>query len=232
MPVKPRKENMVSELNGLSHLYRGDYKDYLGDIPADVWSRWEKNKEVYYEQCRKVIDYAVFYYGSRTPMESSELRARANLIFCVACLRWDPQGDAALPTYVAKQLQRLSGTDIRIESKHKNNFTQGASPDGEGKVDLLTLIGKPDERDSLREYVEKAGSDAIRLYDACIEGWYDRKSNTGARRPITPRGLFLARALPWTCKERYASALEAIRAAANAWRTGADFKGYAVCRRG
>lgn len=232
LPAKPRKENMVVELNGLSHLYREDYKQYLENIPDAVWERWEKNKEAYYEQCRNVIDYAVFYYSSRTPMERKELRARANLIFCIACLRWDPEGDAALPTYVAKQLQRLSGTDIRIESKHKNNFTQGSSPDGEGTIDLLTLIGKPDERDSLREYVEKAGSDAIRLYDACIEGWYDRKSNTGARRPITPRGLFLARALPWTCKERYESALEAIKAAANAWRTGADFKGYAVCRRG
>ena len=124
----------------------------------------------------------------------------------------------------------IKAVDIRpfSESKHKNNFSQGASSDGEGKVDILTLIGRPDDRDTLREYVEKAGKDAVALYDACISGWYDRKSNTGARRPITPRGLFLARALPWTCKERYASALEAIKAAANAWRTGSDFKGYAI----
>lgn len=222
---------MITDLHPTSDLYREDFEKYsaaLNAVTPEVWARWEANKETYYKKCQNVIDYAVYYYGTRSPMESNELRARANLIFCISCLRWDPEGDAALPTYVARQLQRLSGTHIRIESKHKNNFTQDASPDGEGKIDLLTLIGKPDERDSLREYVAKAGSDAIRLYDAYIEGWYDRKSNTGARRPITPRGLFLARALPWTCKERYASALEAIKAAANAWRTGADFKGHVV----
>jgi len=225
---------MVTDLHPTSDLYREDYEKYnaaLKAVTPEVWARWEANKEAYYKKCQKVIDYAVYYYGSRSPMGADEIRARANLIFCIACLRWDPEGDAALPTYVAKQLMRLSGTDIRVESKHKNNFSQGASADGEGKVDILTLIGKPDDRDTLREYVEKAGKDAVALYDACISGWYDRKSNTGARRPITPRGLFLARALPWTCKERYASALEAIRAAANAWRTGADFKGYVVLRK-
>lgn len=225
---------MVTDLHPISDLYREDYEKYyaaLNAVTPEIWARWEANKEIYYKQCQKVIDYAVYYYGSRSPMGADEIRARANLIFCIACLRWDPEGDAALPTYVAKQLMRLSGTDIRVESKHKNNFSQGASADGEGKVDILTLIGKPDDRDTLREYVEKAGSDAIRLYDACLEGWYDRKSNTGARRPITPRGLFLARVLPWNYKERYASALEAIKAAAKAWRTGADFKGYAVCKR-
>jgi len=222
---------MVTDLHPTSDLYREDYEKYnaaLAAVTPEVWARWEANKEAYYKKCQKVIDYAVYYYGSRSPMGADEIRARANLIFCIACLRWDPEGDAALPTYVAKQLMRLSGTDIRVESKHKNNFSQGASADGEGKVDILTLIGRPDDRDTLREYVEKAGKDAVALYDACIRGWYDRKSNTGARRPITPRGLFLARALPWTCKERYASALEAIKAAANAWRTGSDFKGYAI----
>lgn len=213
-----------------SDLYRDDYEKYIKALKAvspETWSRWEAHREEYYRQCSKVIDYAVYHYGTRTPMGSDELRARANLIFCIACLRWDPEGGAALPTYVAKQLLRLSGTDIRVESKHKNNRTQGASTDGEGTVDILTLIGQPDEKDTLREYVAKAGKDAIALYDACINGWYGRKSNTGARRPITPRGLFLAKALPWTCKERYAYALEAIRAAANAWREGKDFKGYA-----
>lgn len=225
---------MVTDIHPTSDLYREDYARYyaaLNGVTPEIWERWESHKEEYYKKCQKVIDYAVYYYGSRTPMGSDEIRARANLIFCIACLRWDPDGDAALPTYVATQLRRLSGTDIRVESKHKNNFSQGASADGEGKVDLLTLIGKPDDRDTLREYVEKAGKDAVALYDACISGWYDRKSNTGARRPITPRGLFLARALPWTCKERYASALEAIKAAANAWREGRDFKGYVFLKK-
>lgn len=211
-------------------LYREDYKEHLSEIPPEVWERWEKNKDTYYAQCRKVIDYAVYYYGSRTPMPPDEIQARANLIFCIACLRWDPNGAASLPTYVATQLRRLTGTDIRVESKHKNNDTTGSSPSGD-RVDLLTLIGKPDERDTLREYVVKAGSDAIRLYDACIEGWYDRKSNAGARRPITAHGLYLAHVLPWTCKERYESALGGIKAAANAWRKGKDFKAHAVLLR-
>lgn len=222
---------MEIDITPASDLYREDFEKFenaLKSVPADVLARWEAHKDEYYVQCRKVIDYAVYHYGSRTPMGTDELRARANLIFCIACLRWDPNGNAALPTYVAKQLLRLSGTDIRKESKHKNNCTTGMSADGDGKVDLLTLIGRPDDRDTLREYVEKAGKDCVLLYDACISGWYDRKSNTGARHPITPRGLFLARALPWTCKERYAVALEGIKAAANAWREGKDFKGYAI----
>lgn len=219
---------MVTEIRPTTGLYREDYKEHLDDIPAEVWDRWDKNKDKYYAQCKKVIDYAVYYYSSRTPMGADEVLARANVIFCIACLRWDPNGDAALPTYVATQLRRLSGTDIRVESKHKNNCTTGMSADGEGKVDLLTLIGLPDERDTLREYVVKAGKDATLLYDACINGWYDRKSNTGSKRPITPKGLFLARVLPWTCQERYATALKGIKAAASAWREGKDFKGYAI----
>lgn len=222
---------MATDNCATSGLYRDDiekYKAALAAVPAEVWKRWEEHREEYYRQCHNVIDYAVYHYGTRTPMGADELRARANLIFCIACLRWDPSGKASLPTYVAKQLMRLSGTDIRVESKHKNNRSQGPSGDGDGAVDLLTLIGQPDEKDTLREYVEKAGKDAILLYDTCISGWYDRKSNTGARRPITPRGLFLARALPWTCKERYEYALDAIRAAADAWRKGKDFKGYAL----
>lgn len=222
---------MVLDITPTSDLYREDYAKFtaaFNNISPETKERWEANKDIYYEKCRKVIDYAVYYYGSRTPMSSEELRARANLIFCISCLRWDPNGEAALPTYVATQLRRLSGTHIRVESKHKNNHSQGMAPDGSGTVDLLSLIGQPDERDTLREYVEKAGSDAVLLYDTCINGWYDRKSNTGARHPITPRGLFLARALPWTRPERYASALEGIKAAAKAWRTGSDFKGYAV----
>ena len=208
-------------------LYREDYRSHMHEIPAEVWERWEQNKEIYYAQCKKVIDYAVYHFGGRTPMPPDEIRARANMIFCIACLRWDPDGEAALPTYVATQLRRLSGTDIRVESKHKNNDTKSSSPNGD-TVDILTLIGRPDERDTLREYVIKAGADAVKLYDACIEGWYDRKSNAGAKRPITPRGLFLAHVLPWTCKERYESALCGIRAAADAWRKGKDFKAHAV----
>lgn len=212
-------------------LYREDYQQHLKDVPPEVWARWYANRDSYYAQCKHVIDYAVFYYGSRTPMAPDELRARANMIFCIACLRWDPDGTAALPTYVASQLQRLSGTDIRVESKHKNNVTKGPSSEGDGSLDLLNLIGKPDERDTLREYVAKAGDDAVKLYDACIEGWYDRKSNAGAKRPITPRGLFLAHVLPWTCKERYECALNGIQAAADAWRQGKDFKAHAILRR-
>ena len=158
---------MVTDLHPTSDLYREDYEKYnaaLAAVTPEVWARWEANKEAYYKKCQKVIDYAIYYYGSRSPMGADEIRARANLIFCIACLRWDPEGDAALPTYVAKQLMRLSGTDIRVESKHKNNFSQGASADGEGKVDILTLIGRPDDRDTLREYVEKAGKDAVALY--------------------------------------------------------------------
>lgn len=216
---------MATELKPSTGLYRENYRSYLSEISPEVWERWNKNKDAYYAQCRKVIDYAVYYYGARTPMAPDEIRARANLIFCIACLRWDPDGDASLPTYVATQLRRLSGTDIRVESKHKNNFSQGQSPDGEGHVDLLTLIGKPDERDTLREYVVKAGIDATSLYDACVAGWYDRKSSAGSKRPITPRGLLLSRVLPWTSKERYASALADIKAAADAWRKGLDFEG-------
>lgn len=223
---------MVVELRPSTGLYRDDYKEHLSEISPEVWQRWEQNKEAYYAQCKKVIDYAVYYHSSLTPMSADELEARANLIFCIACLRWDPNGDAALPTYVATQLRRLTGTDIRVESKHKNNVTKGSSSDGEGTVDLLTLIGKPDEKDTLREYVVKAGADATTLYDACIAGWYDRKSNAGSKRPITPRGLFLARVLPWTCKERYESALCGIKAAADAWRKGKDFRAYAVIKRG
>lgn len=217
-----------------SDLYREDYEKFIEafrNISPEVKARWEAHKDEYYAKCSKVIEYAVYHYAARTPMGADELRARANLIFCIACLRWDPDGDAALPTYVARQLLRLSGTDIRKESKHKNNRTQGTSADGEGTVDILTLIGRPDDRDTLREYVEKAGGDAVALYDVCINGWYDRKSKTGSRRPVTPKGLFLARALPWTCQERYANALAGIKAAAKAWRTGADFKGYAVLTR-
>lgn len=214
-----------------SDLYREDREQYmeaLNSISPDAKKRWEENKNAYYAECKHVIDYAVYYYGARTPMGADEIRARANLIFCIACLRWDPNGGASLPTYVARQLLRLSGTSIRVESKHRNNFSHDRSSDGEGTVDILTLIGKPDERDTLREYIEKAGKDAVALYDACIGGWYGRQSHTGSRRPITPRGLFFAHVLPWSCKERYAAALEGIKAAATAWRTGTDFKGHAV----
>lgn len=216
---------MAVDLKPSTGLYREDYRPHLSEISPEVWERWDKNKDIYYAQCRKVIDYAVYYYGSRTPMSPDEIRARANLIFCIACLRWDPEGDAALPTYVATQLRRLSGTDIRVESKHKNNFSQGSSQDGEGRVDLLALIGKPDERDTLREYVVRAGTDATALYDACVAGWYDRKSSAGSKRPITPHGLLLSHVLPWTSKERYASALSGIREAADAWRKCKDFMG-------
>lgn len=215
-----------------TELYHSNYQEYLPKIPATVWERWEAHKDEYYRQCQKVIDYAVYYYSSRTPMTAAELKSRANLIFCIACLRWDPNGSAALPTYVATQLRRLSGTDIRVEAKHRNNRTAGHRADDEDSIDLLTLIGKPDEGDSLREYVERAGKDPISLYDKCISGWYARNSNSGTRRPITARALHLSHVMPWTCKERYEQALGGIREAAKAWRSGEDFKGYAVISRG
>lgn len=208
----------------LTFLYHDDYKEQLGNVPQEAWDRWDAHKDEYLAKCKRTIDYAVYYYSTRTPMGVDELRSRAYMIFCIACLRWDPNGEAALPTYVGTQLRRLAGTDIRVESKHKDNRTTCGE---DGETQLLNLIGKPDDVDTLREYVALAGNDAIALYDKCIEGWYQRSSQAGMRRPITARGLFTSKVLPWTCPKRYEEALDAIKEAAIAWRSGKNYVGRA-----
>lgn len=191
----------------------------------EAWERWVKNKDEYYRQCKRHISYAVAHYASTTPIPPKDIEGTANLYFCIACLRWDPNGTASLPTYVAHQLGYLSGYLVGKEAKHKNNTTT-VEVDGK-KESILDLLGAVDPDSSLVDYIKKAGSDVLTLYTAINDGYYERKSKSGSVRPISAVGLYRSKVLDWNNLIRYENALKGLKQALDAWRYGKEYKGYA-----
>ena len=210
------------------HISSVEFSAIVRSIRAEhpeVWNRWVEHKEEYYKQCRKQIDFAVAHYASRTPIPPKDIEGAANLYFCIACLRWDPNGIASLPTYVANQLGYLSGYLVGREAKHKNNTTS-IEVDGK-KENILDILGAVDPDSDLVDYIKKSGSDVLALYTAINDGYYERKSKSGSVRPISAVGLYRSKVLDWNNLIRYENALKGLKQALDAWRYGKEYKGYA-----
>lgn len=205
-----------------------EFCSIIREVTPETWQRWLDNKDTYYKMCKKHINYAVAHYASRTPIPPKDIEGEANLIFCIACLRWDPNGSASLPTYVAHQLGYLSGYLVRREASHRHNVTSIETESGPESI--LDILGKVDPDNSLLEYIEKAGPDVLSLYKAIQEGYYTRKTQSGASRPISAIGLYRSKVLGWNSILRYQAALKGLKRALDAWRCNKDYKGYAVLR--
>lgn len=217
---------MPVELRELYHnISAQEFASIVKEIPSDAWDRWIANRDQYYKMCRKHINYAVAHYASSTPIPPKDIEGTANLFFCIACLRWDPNGTASLPTYVARQMGYLSGYLVGREARHKNNVTS-IEVDG-SRASILDILGEMDPDNSLLEYVEKAGPDVFRLYTAIHEGYYIRKTTSGNSRPISAVGLYRSKLFDWNLV-RCQNALKGLAQALDAWRYGKEYKGYAT----
>lgn len=220
---------MQAKLRQLYHnISAQEFISIIKEVSPDTWQRWLDNRDTYYRMCKKHINYAVAHYASRTPIPPKDIEGEANLIFCIACLRWDPNGSASLPTYVAHQLGYLSGYLVRREASHKNNVTSIETE--AGRESILDILGKVDPDSSLLEYIEKAGPDVLSLYKAIQEGYYTRKTQSGSSRPISAVGLYRSKVLGWDSIFRYQNALKGLKQALDAWRYGKEYKGYATLR--
>lgn len=217
---------MQEELRQLyHHISPAEFKAIVKDIPREAWDRWQQHKDEYYRMCKKHISYAVAHYASSTPIPPKDIEGTANLYFCIACLRWDPNGAASLPTYVAHQLGYLSGYLVGREARHKNNVT-AIEVDGT-KESILDILGAADPDNSLVEYIEKAGPDVLNLYKAIEDGYYARKTKSGSSRAISATGIYRAKLFDWSLV-RCQYALKGLQQALDAWRYGKEYKGYAA----
>lgn len=207
------------------HITTETFAEIVASVEPEVWDRWMKNKDEYYRQCKKHISYAVAHYASKTPISPKDIEGTANLYFCIACLRWDPNGKASLPTYVANQLGYLSGYLVGKEARHKNNVTT-VEVEGGKYESILDTLGSVDPDNTLTEYIEKAGPDVLKLYRAINDGYYERKSKSGESRAISAVGLYRSKVLDWDSLPRYQNALTGLKQALSAWQTGKEYKGY------
>ena len=210
------------------HISPEEFNRIVQTIRAEhpeAWERWVKHKEEYYRQCKRNISFAVAHYASTTPIPPKDIEGTANLYFCIACLRWDPNGAASLPTYVTHQLGYLSGYLVGSEAKHKNNTTS-TEVDGK-KESILDILGAVDPDSNIVDYIKKAGPDVLALYTAINDGYYERKSKSGSARPISAVGLYRSKVLDWNNLIRYENALKGLQQALDAWRYGKEYKGYA-----
>lgn len=217
---------MIEEINKLYHdIDIAEFRDVLDSVDRETWNRWLLHKNEYYNMCRKQIRFAVAHYARQTPIPPEDIEGHANMFFCIACLRWDPEKEASLPTYVANQLRRLGGYLVRPEARHKNQFSTIVTD--KGPQDALSLIGTDDPDNTVIEYVRRAGQDAADLYDALASGRYQRTSKGGNSKSITAVGLYRSKAFPWKNLARYENALKALKAALDAWAYGKSFIGFA-----
>ena len=137
------------------HISPEEFGTIIRSIQAEhpeAWERWIQHREEYYKRCKRHIGFAVAHYASTTPIPPKDIEATANLYFCIACLRWDPNGAASLPTYVAHQFGYLSGYLVGKEAKHKNNTTS-IEVDGK-KESILDLLGAVDPDSNLIDYIK------------------------------------------------------------------------------
>lgn len=214
------------ELRKLYHdISIEQFSAIVKDIPQEAWDRWLAHKDEYYKMCKEHIGYKVRHHARNTPINPKDIEGAANLIFCIACLRWDPEGPASLPTYVANQLGYLSGYFVGPETKHKNNIT-AVEVDGK-RESILDIVGSMDPDNSLVEYIEKAGPDVKELYTKIHEGWYERKTAYGSSRAISAVGLYRSKVFGWNLV-RCQNALKGLQQALDAWQRGKEYKGYAA----
>lgn len=224
---------MVEAINKLYHNIGSDeFKEALEKVTPEAWERWLKNKDEYYKKCKRHISLAVRHYAMTTPIPPKDIEGQANLIFCITCLRWDPNGKASLPTYVSSQLDRLGPYLVRLEAKHKNNITQVSAETNkkdpnDSKKGVLEIIGEMDPDNTLMSYMEKASADVKELYLKLHEGWYERKSKGGNSRPITAVGLYRSKVFAWDLR-RCMNALTGLTQVLDAWRYGLPFYGCAL----
>lgn len=218
---------MVEAINKLFHNIDCDeFKATLECITQEDWDRWLAHKGEYYALCKDNIKYAVAHYASITPIPPEDIEGQANLYFCIACLRWNPNGAASLPTYVTSQLRRIGPYLVRPEARHKDNVTEMFDKKENKTKSMMEIIGETDPDNTLLEYVEKAGPDVKELYVKLHDGWYARVSKGGSSRPITAVGLYRSKVFNWNLV-RCANALKGLTQALDAWRYSKSYRGYA-----
>ena len=224
---------MIAQESELRELYHHISAEHFHDIISRVdpkdWERWQANKDEYYKQCKRLIKFKTAHYANATPISSQDIESTAALYFCIACLRWDPEGAASLPTYVANQLGYLSGYLVGKEARHKDNVT---TVEVDGKQEsVLELLGEVDPDNTLLQYIEMSGPDVLKLYKAIAEGYYARRTQSGSARPISAVGLYRSKVLGWDSLPRYQNALRGLQQALHAWQTGQNYKGLATISR-